>query len=158
MCQPIIYRQYNIKTENPNMTAEELEKIPLLIPQTAQDNFVLWETYPIVCHKELKEEDIDISFHYCKGEMTWNFTMHSFDTDELPDELQNAHADTFATRVAIGYETELPVDPKGFRSERIKKLLAEHLGMGDDFTADDFAALYGGMTRKEFIEKIGGSK
>lgn len=158
MCRPIIYRQYNIKTENPNMTAQELEKIPLLIPQTAQDNFVLWETYPIVCHKELKEEDIDIGFHYYKGEMTWNFTMHSFDTDELPDELKNAHADTFATRLAIGYETDLPVDPKGFRLEKLKKLLAEYLGLGDDFTADDFAELYGGMTRKEFIEKISGSK
>ena len=62
MTQPIIFRQYAIVTENGNMTADELENIPLMEMRIAQDNEILWETYPIVCSKKLAENDIDLGF------------------------------------------------------------------------------------------------
>lgn len=38
MTQPILFRQYDIVTENGNMTIEELENVPLHPLDVAQDN------------------------------------------------------------------------------------------------------------------------
>lgn len=62
MTKPIIFRQYAIVTANAGMTPEQLEKYPLLGAKLAQDNFVHWETYPIIGHKMLKKADIQLYF------------------------------------------------------------------------------------------------
>ncbi|MGN0695270.1 MAG: Imm26 family immunity protein [Oscillospiraceae bacterium] len=62
MCQPMIYRQYRIRTTDPKMSAEELSKHKLLPIKMAQDHFVLWETYPITAHKGLEGNDIGLGF------------------------------------------------------------------------------------------------
>lgn len=72
MTQPIIFRQYAIVTENGNMTADELENIPLMEMRIAQDNEILWETYPIVCSKSLR-----------KMTLTWDFRKHLPQADHL---------------------------------------------------------------------------
>ncbi|MGN1417615.1 MAG: immunity 26/phosphotriesterase HocA family protein, partial [Oscillospiraceae bacterium] len=80
MTQPIIFRQYAIVTENPDMTAEELSKVPLLDVEFAQDNEILWETYPIVCSKKPEEKDIDLGFGINSSLKTvvWGLTVHTF--------------------------------------------------------------------------------
>ncbi|MBQ5513857.1 MAG: hypothetical protein IIT83_09245, partial [Bacteroidales bacterium] len=58
MCRPIAFRQYALITEHSDLTADDLKKYPLMQTDYAQDNEILWETYPIVCHKKLERVEV----------------------------------------------------------------------------------------------------
>lgn len=62
MMVPIIVRYYNLITENPNMTARDLEKIPLGRIDICGDNDIIWGTHTIVDHKKLTEDDLEFNF------------------------------------------------------------------------------------------------
>ena len=158
MTQPIIFRQYAIVTDNRSMTADELENIPLMDMQIAQDNEILWETYPIVCSKKLRESDIDLGFdaNTYRRQIIWGLTVHDYD-DET-EQLIKAHgSDSRTGGVALainmncnGYKAGIiPFTPK---DTELKKKLAEHFGLDIDRACDSFAEKFGGITRRKFIE------
>ncbi|MGN1417232.1 MAG: immunity 26/phosphotriesterase HocA family protein, partial [Oscillospiraceae bacterium] len=153
MCQPIIYRQYRIRTTDPQISAEELSKHELLPMKIAQDNFILWETYPITAHKELEENDIDLGFGYDMGKVTWGLNCCDLGKDILP-ELNCRSCDNYGMYIYIDYVTNFPDDPNEpleTNCTRVRDMLAKKLGFGEDYSMDDFVRLYGGMSRKEYI-------
>lgn len=172
MAQPIIYRQYSIVTENPNMTADELSKIPLLDPQIAQDNEIIFGTYPIVCSKKLEESDIDLGFGISRRSKTvvWGLTLHFFG-DEFDDifsdqALKNEPhiCDDGKYRVSTTYGVYLGIQyissdkagsitsQKMTDQDRIKSHIAHYFGFDENNGADEFAEQFGGITRKQYIE------
>ena len=166
MTQPIMYRQYAIITENADMTAEELEKIPLLPMQMAQDNEVLWETYPIVGNKKLEKSDIDLGFMTDDKTVIWGLTMHTFDDlgdeDKFPSAFKAFDAKTdswflaYSVGLSIQYDTDadsdghIPVKPTA--ADEYKSRLTDMLGLDTEAPEDDFAERYGGITREQYIE------
>ncbi len=62
MMVPIMVRYYNLITDNPNMTAHDLENIPLGRLDICGDNDIIWGTHTIVDHKELTEDDLEFHF------------------------------------------------------------------------------------------------
>lgn len=154
MCQPIIYRQYRIRTTNANMTAEELSKCGLLPMRIAQDNFVLWETYPITARKKLEEKDIDLGFGYERGKVVWGLNCYDLGDDLLP-ELNGRSFDNYGMYLYIQYETEFPEDPNEpieTKTTRVRDKLAKKLGFGKDYSMDDFVKRFGGMSRQDYID------
>lgn len=172
MTQPIIYRQYAIVTDDPNMTAEQLRNIPLLDAKIAQDNDILWQTYPIVCSKKLEESDIDLGFGINEKLRTiaWGLAMHTFREDEWHFSCNgrkgqnhlsfNAlnHTVSMAYGVALGISLENnggmagEIPRRGSNNDIIKKLLCEYFGFSPETACDEFAEKFGGLTRKQFIE------
>lgn len=162
MTQPIIFRQYAIVTENGNMTADELENIPLMEMRIAQDNEILWETYPIVCSKKLAENDIDLGFsaNTFRRQIIWNLTVWDYD-NETEDIIKKYGTGKHYGGVALGINVDrngykagiIPYSPKG---TELKAALAEHLGLSDCADpCDSFAEKFGGITRRQFIELAG---
>lgn len=161
MCQPVMYRQYDIVTENRNLTVDDFKNIPLRPMNTAQDNYVLWETYPIIGNKKLEESDIDLGFAYGKpkgeygnGKVIWGFAQYEFEEDKFP-ELNNCNTNFNFCYLTSGWivTTEEPEDWM-INVENAKKVVAKALGFKDDFSLDDFANRFGGITRKEFIRLL----
>lgn len=172
MSQPLLIRQYDIITENPNMTAEELSTVSLMNLQIAQDNEIIWETYPIVCHKELSEEDIDLGFSINSKMRTivWGLSMHVFDesswTEAGFEDTQDAHVCingdrslsmtygvTLGIRIDQSKETgDLFWRQREDRLNQMKNTIARILGLDPKNACDDFAIRYGGLTRKQFIK------
>ena len=62
MMVPIMVRFYQLITENPNMTAENLSGVPLGRVEICGDNDIIWGTHKIVDHKMLEPEDIEFNF------------------------------------------------------------------------------------------------
>ncbi|MBQ9518279.1 MAG: immunity 26/phosphotriesterase HocA family protein, partial [Firmicutes bacterium] len=161
MTQPIIFRQYDIVTSNPAMTAEELEKYPLLEPNLAQDNFVLWETYPITAAKKLKENDIDLYFAVNVKEKTvyWDINLYKLeeDFDKIfadADENDLKRCDGRGVSLYITVKEkyrEGATDSEETPADRLKKCVAEYYGLDENSPADDMAARFGGITRREYI-------
>ena len=173
MTQPIIYRQYAAVTKRDDLTAEELSKIPLLPMKIAQDNEILWETYPIVCSKKLDENDIDLGFTVNRSLKTvvWGLTMHDFsdEFDAIFDDKENIGISsgkmydavngkmfmTYGVSIGISYRTD--ADSEGHIAEghtaadKMKQRLTEYLDLDRESPHDDFAKRYGGLTRKEYI-------
>lgn len=172
MSQPIAFRQYGIVTENPNMTPEELEKIPLSDVNFAQDNEILWETYPIVCSKKLIPSDIDLGFGINKAHKTivWGLAVHTEASDsadffniDKKDNISLSHnAKTNETYMVYGVALGINIDPNGYKqgliplsetkTHKLKKAVAEHYGFNYDTAFDEFAEKFGGITRSRYIE------
>ena len=62
MMVPIMVRYYNLITDDPNLTAHDLERLPLGRVDICGDNDIIWGTHTIVDHKELTEEDLEFNF------------------------------------------------------------------------------------------------
>lgn len=173
MTQPIIYRQYGIVTEDPDLTAAELSKIPLLEPQIAQDNEIIWGTYPIVCTKRLEESDIDLGFWVSKELKTvvWGLALHDFGEkyDDIigDDDLKSSlgicidgasmtSSMTCGVALGINYKisdkAETITYPKMIGQNHLKLSIARYLGFDEDNGMDEFAERFGGITRKQYIE------
>lgn len=170
MTQPIIYRMYDIVTENGNMKKEDLQDIELLPLDIAQDNEIIWGTYPIVDTKILEEKDIDLPFSIIspsknepnKVKITWGTAMTELDAEKVP-ELLNRRTNIYATSLSMnfsyllskhGYKpTDLYKEKLKFKdSTELKRKLVEYLGEAEDFDMDAFAKSFGGITRKQYIE------
>ncbi len=171
MMQPIVYRQYAIVTDNPEMTAEQLADIPLLEMKIGADNDILWETYPIVCSKKLEKSDVDFGFAVDpqSGTVVWGLSMHPFTEQEL-DGIQalNFHTmldcATGLTHMTYGVGLGISVNRNNYTMGRIpivlteadkcKQKIAEAVGLNPDNAYDEFAEKYGGITRQQFIKLI----
>ncbi len=161
MCQPVMYRQYDIVTEDKNLTVDDLKNIPLRPMNIAQDNYVLWETYPIIGNKKLEESDVDLGFAFTppKGEdkngiVVWGFSRYEFEGDKFP-ELNNCNTNfnfCYSTTMSICL-SEKPEEWM-INAENAKKIVAKTLGFEDNYSLDDFANKFGGITRKEFIRLL----
>lgn len=180
MWQPLFFRQYAIVTKNGNMTAEELEQIPLLDTQLTQDNEVAWGIYPIVCCKKLKEADIDLYFGADSAFKTvaWGLTFHKFEEGELEifnhvekyesQEGKGLHETKCYTKegafMAYGGSLYIHVDRnnheagdilrKESHKDRLKRAIAEQFGFSEETACDEFAEMFGGLTRKQYIELV----
>lgn len=175
MTQPIIYRQYGIITPNANMTANELTKYPLLNMEIAQDNEILWETYPIVYRKELTESDVDLGFKISPKLKTvvWGLTMHRFGDEfaqifDMQDEMMmqddRLMHDFVANESFMQYGVSLEVnvknndfqagiiEPESSKTDEWKKMLQRYLELDPIAPQDDFAVRYGGITRGQYIK------
>ncbi len=171
MTQPIIFRQYALVTEKSDMTAEELRKIPLLPAEFAQDNEILWETYPIVCSKELEESDIDLGFGVSMRlkMVAWGLAAHTFENSEcqifenkggeLALSFDALTGELFASYgVSLGINVNSNGGEAGIihhpitKNEQTKKTIAEYFGFSLESACDEFAQRFGGITRKQFIE------
>lgn len=162
MAQPILFRQYRIVTENGDMTPEDLADVEMFPMELAQDNEILWETYPIVGHKRLEENDIDLGFACSRktGEVYWGFSHFTVN----PDIYQDVFADRNGEWFTAGFATSLwipicmvedvtgkPVEKVMWCQLELRRRILKELGMPADSTLDDIAARFGGPTRKEYI-------
>lgn len=171
MTQPLLIRQYDIITTNPHMTAEELSLIPLMHMHLAQDNEILWATYPIVCHKDLAEEDIDLGFGINSRLRTiiWGLSMHTFDEKSWSAAgFEDTHAvgicsqgdgkSTMTYGVFMGIQIDSGdgendyILPRKEHEFKQKEMVTRLLGLDPENACDDFARRYGGITRKKYIE------
>lgn len=170
MTQPIIYRMYDIVTEDGNLKKEDLQDIELLPLDIAQDNEIIWGTYPIIDTKILEQKDIDLPFMIepLKGNktnkvrITWGTAIIELDSEKVP-ELLNSRTDTYGVSLCMNFNYLLskhgymPADLyantfKHLRNTELKRKLAEYLGEDENFDMDDFARRFGGLTRKQYIE------
>lgn len=170
MCQPIAFRQYAIITDNPNMTAEQLSNIPLLYTDFAQDNEILWETYPIVAHKQLTESDIDfgVMVSHDRSYIMWNFAFyHLSDSDstlkKAVEEWQTIPRTEDMPYIdyncSLGINIWMPGDEKGTiptdtyfqHYDKLKHIIIDYLELDESAPSDDFAKRFGGITRSDFI-------
>lgn len=171
MTQPIIYRQYGIITDDPHMTAAMLSKVPLLDPKIAQDNEIIFGTYPIVCSKKLEESDIDLGFGINRNMKTvvWGLTMHTFG-NEYADMFDDAFSSdmgicidrnggvsmTYGVSPGINYiaseKTGHIASQKKTAQDKLRSRIAARLGLDENNGADEFAERFGGITRKQYIE------
>ncbi len=174
MTQPIIFRQYALITENGNMTTEELQQYPLLEAKYAQDNEIIWGTYPITDHKPLGEADVDFGFWISDRlqSVAWGLTYHRFDEDPCGIFGQKQTVPAFLCvngltgaqymTCSVGVSIRAGLETGGFhagvlpcpapRNADTMHRLAEHFGFSPETAADEFAELFGGVTRKRFIE------
>ncbi len=158
MAQPIVYRQFAIVTDNPDMTAQELCGIPMLDCEFAQDNEILWGTYPIAAHKALEKSDIDLGFSassYFKS-ISWGLTYH-----ELGDEFEqifDAETDmsSYGMHLFIQYnDNDLKkgeITVTSSKADELKKRITEYFGLDASCPCDDFSCKFGGITRSQYIE------
>ncbi len=174
MTQPLMIRQYGLVTPNPQMTAEELKDIPLLDMQLAQDNEIRWATYPVVCHKKLAEDDIDLGFGINTRLKTivWGLSMHTFDSefwDKTPFEnasnigvcvngMDHSVSLTYGVGMCISicYGDGIPglIARKEDGIDEQKRTVIRILGLDEANAYDEFAIRYGGLTRKQYIELL----
>ncbi|HHV28079.1 immunity 26/phosphotriesterase HocA family protein [Acetivibrio mesophilus] len=169
MTQPIIFRMYDIVTEDGNLKKEDLQNIELLPLDIAQDNEIIWGTYPIIDTKTLEEKDIDLPFMIepLKGskkdkvKITWGTSIIELDAEKIP-ELLKYRTDFYGVSLCMNFDYLL--SKHGYRSDsytdlskyihiaELKRKLAEYLGEDENFDMDDFAKRFGGLTRKQYIE------
>lgn len=170
MCQPIAFRQYAVITDDPNMTAEQLSQFPLLETDYAQDNEILWETYPIVAHKQLTESDIDfgVMVSFEKNYIMWDFTFYHLGAGDrkLKKELEKWHRIPQPDGIpsgryccSLGIHVWIPGAKKGVIPTdnyfqyfgKLKDIITDSLGLDGSAPSDDFAKRFGGITRSDFI-------
>jgi len=172
MCQPIAFRQYALITENSNLTADDLKKYPLMQTDYAQDNEILWETYPIVCHKKLDPSDIDFGFSIdaANGYIVWGLTVHKLE-ENAQDMLEQYQLWRECKPEGVSYFSFLcSVSIKICSSELVpgqivtdvtdkyynipKQMVIEHYGLDPASPEDDFAKRFGGITSEQYITYI----
>lgn len=174
MAQPILYRQYNIVTENKDMTPEDLKEVPLHPLDCAQDNEIFWETYPIIGYTRLQESDIDLGFGiYRRSRSDFNaetmgendpyrrknkiavvmgFCVKWFDEDlfeDLLEQIQHISFGCYAMGLGMSFSPEITDYEKKIIA--LRHVVEERLGLSHENAMDEFAARYGGITRKQFI-------
>ena len=196
MCVPIMVRYYQLLTEDPALTAEDLAKVPLGRLEIASDGDIIWGTHTIVDHKPLTEEDLEFHFNCCKiVEFSKHFPVHSQDFniqtgffkkaaqslyvkwgfaqtilpyEELPEKLKERLKDYSSPHggvdLSICPDMCVPEDYREFYAHK-NNLLNPHnreflneifacIGLGSDATFDDFAAKFGGLTKKEILARL----
>ena len=162
MTKPIIFRQYAIVTANACMTPEQLEKYPLLGAKLAQDNFVHWETYPIIGHKMLKKADIQLYFAVDEQEKTVHWDMNTYHLDTVFDKIFDGVSKEDFIRCG-GRGVALYINVKGRYEEgeltaetsaadKLKERLIKFYGLDPDAPQDDMAVRFGGVTRQGYID------
>lgn len=174
MAQPILYRQYDIVTENGNMTPDELRGVPLRLLECAQDNEIFWETYPIIGYTKLQESDIDLGFGIYKRSrpdfnaetmgkndpyrrenklaVVMGFCVEWFDEslfEDISEQIQHISFGCYATGLRMRISTE--VTDYDNRITSLRHIVEERLGLSEENSMDEFAAKYGGITRRQFI-------
>ena len=109
MMVPILVRPYQLITEDPNLTAEQLRHIPLGRMQIVGDNDIIWGTHTIVDHKELEPEDLE--FHFvCTKVLSPNphstlFTQDMLMKDGLiPKQEYTLYIEWGFAQTSLGYE------------------------------------------------------
>lgn len=132
------------------MTIEELENIPLHSVTIAQDNDILWETYPIIGYKKLKETDIDLGFSLYKNRVVLGLGIYDYEEDLFPD-LEKNHDHQIVSLAIHGYET---IPDYIMKNIKVREEVEKRLGLNHETAIDEFAKRYGGITRKKFIELI----
>lgn len=60
MMVPILVRLYALLTDRADMSPEELQACPLGRAFACADNDIIWGTYPVIGHRELTAEDIEM--------------------------------------------------------------------------------------------------
>lgn len=174
MAQPILYRQYDIVTENGNLTPDELRGVPLRLVDCAQDNEIFWETYPIIGYTKLQESDIDLGFGIYKRSrpdfnaetmgkndpyrrknklaVAMGFGVEWFDENLFEDiSEQIKHISFGCYAMGIGMRISPEVTDYENRITSLRHIVEERLGLSEENSMDEFAAKYGGITRKQFI-------
>ena len=172
MCKPIAFRQYALITENSDLTADDLKNYPLMQTDYAQDNEILWETYPIVCHKKLEPTDIDFGFSIdtTNGYIVWGLTVHKFEekAKDMIDQYQfwreckpeGVSRFSFHCSVSINiYSADLVpgliATDATYKYYNIpKQMVIEHYGLDPDSPEEDFAKRFGGITSEQYISYI----
>ena len=174
MAQPILYRQYDIVTENRNMTPDELRGIPLRPVDCAQDNEILWETYPIIGHIKLQESDIDLGFGIYKRSrpdfdaktmgkndpyrrekkvaVVMGFGAEWFDEslfEDILEQMQHITFGCYATGLSIHISSKITDHENRITS--LRHIVEERLNLSRENSMDEFATKYSGITRKQFI-------
>lgn len=62
MMVPILVRPYQLITDDPNLTADTLRRVPLGRVIIAGDNNIIWGNHTIVDHKPLEADDLEFNF------------------------------------------------------------------------------------------------
>lgn len=92
MMVPIMIRRYELITENPNLTAENLRDVPLGRMSICADNDIIWGTHTVVDHRPLTPKDLEFHFVCTKilhrtphtNLFTQDFLMHHASVDVKP--------------------------------------------------------------------------
>lgn len=129
MMVPIMVRCYQMITENPDLTAEDLREIPLGRMEICGDNDIIWGTQTIVDHKQLAPEDLEFHFVCTKivsdSPHTTLFTQDMFMHDGLmPKQAYTLYLEWGFAQTRLRYHQ---------LSEKLKLLL------------DDYASPHGGV-------------
>ncbi|MBQ4522006.1 MAG: immunity 26/phosphotriesterase HocA family protein [Lachnospiraceae bacterium] len=159
MAQPIMFRQYDIVTTNPDMSPEDLEAVPMYPMDMAQDNEILWGTYPVVGHKTLTPNDIDLGFacHKKTGEVFWGFTSFTVNPEiyqEFFEDRPKYYLLESSYPVGLFIQLYEKMPQHITRNLELRKIVLKELGMPLDSTVDDFAKRFGGPTREEYIRWV----
>ncbi len=151
----MLYRQYAIITERMDMTPEELRQIPLMPMQNCyNDHDVTNGMHPIIGRKKLEVSDIDLGFHIYKSlnAVAWGMTTHTFSKDpcgifSLSFSGRTSHWRGIQKNGFAAGEIPIPEHPQA----EAQRLLIQHFGFSEDTAVDEFAKMFGGLTRAEFI-------
>jgi hypothetical protein len=179
MMQPIMFRFYKIKTQNPNLMSSDLAKIDLLPVDIAGDNDIIWGTHPIVDTKILVESDIDFKMHYhpeirqgdeMKYRFAWGFGMIEVALQQVPEELRFRILDRkdfsnisvamsileISLQKALNGESPYHSHDDLLHPDNldIKMKIFKMLGIDEDISLDEFNSMYNGLTRKQYIDRI----
>ena len=178
---PIIVRMYCIITENPALTANDLADIPLDQAVYCFDNDIIWGTNPIVDHKVLEQEDLYFMLS-CRvktnfnGRFTlmgssivveWGHASANLDYEQMSEKLKGQLGDLplcyQGVRTSID-EMLVPTEAIPLLKDNeydlqhpdMKDILAEVfacLGLEADTDFDQFAKKFGGLTRRQILDR-----
>lgn len=171
MCQPVVFRQYAVITEDLCLTADDLKEYPLMQTEYAQDNEILWETYPVVCHKKLETTDIDFGFDIINGSIVWGLTVHIIEEDAQDfiekcrqwsrNKPENVSWFNFYCSVCMDICSGELI-PGHISTEAFdnyynipKQMVIERYGLDPESPADDFAKRFSGITSEQYINYLG---
>lgn len=134
MMVPIMVRAYQLLTENPNLTADDLLGVPLGRVQICGDNDIIWGTHTIVDHRQLAPEDLEFNLVCTKilspSPHTTLFTQDSLLRDGLiPKQEYTLYIEWGFAQTSLRYDQ---------LSDRLKEQLADYASPhGGVFTGID---------------------
>lgn len=131
---PVIVRLYDLLTDRPDMTPEELRAYPLGRAFACADNEIIWGTHPVIGHRKLTAEDIELPLivgawrrRLLRYEGTdepvdipveWGLCSTVIPHERVPEDLQK-HLEGYRTPhggILIGIPPEYAVRDEGYRS------------------------------------------
>lgn len=122
MMVPIMVRTYQFVTEDPGLTARDLEGVPLGRMATVGDNDIIWGTHPIVDHKALTQEDLE--FHLVCAKIKPHEPHSTLLTQDMLMWDGLMKKETYSLYVEWGFaRTELPWE---YFSERLRALMEDY--------------------------------